>query len=261
MGSFRERIKRVPVAGPALYDLYLKRRYNEGEILTIEGGPLQGRNFKRYMRTYFDGYITGAFEPELLARIASELREGDVFFDIGANNGLMSMAGAEGVGAAGKVVAFEPHPKTADELREQMRINNLDHIVQVEEIALSNEDGLVEFSDDGPSDMLGIASIDDQVSARTIMVPAARLDSLIERLGPPAAMKIDVEGADMWVLEGATAVLAEHKPLIFMELHTPEIAVEYNAFMEPLGYKHFEMDDTAIVGPIKSRHVISRVPR
>jgi hypothetical protein len=73
-------------------------------------------------------------------------------------------------------------------------------------------------------------------------------------------MKIDVEGADMWVLEGAAAVLAQHKPLIFMELHTSEIAVEYHDFMKPLGYEHFEMDDTPILGPITSRQVISRVP-
>jgi FkbM family methyltransferase len=185
VSSLRERIKRVPVAGPALYDFYLKRRFNEGEVLTIQGGPLRGHKFKRFMRTYFDGYVTGAFEPELLARIASELEDGDVFFDIGANDGLMSMAGAQGVGATGTVIAFEPHPKTADELREQMRINKIDHIVQVEEVALSGEDGLIEFSDDGPSDMLGIASIADQTSVRTIMVPSARLDSLMDRLGPP----------------------------------------------------------------------------
>ncbi len=257
-GVFRERLKRVPIVGPRLFHAYLAVRYGEGEVLTISAGPLKGKKFKRFIRTFWDGYVTGGFENDVLEAILREVGPGDRFFDIGANSGLMSMAAADAVGPSGHVVAFEPHPETASELRQQMEINGLAESVQVSELALSNDDATAEFSDDGPSDMLGLTAVGGQSARYTVTVRTARLDSIIDELGVPDAMKIDVEGADMWVLEGATRLLTDHRPLIFMELHTPEIAIEYREFMKRFGYTHSALDGSPIEGPITTRHVISR---
>lgn len=241
-----------------MFHAYLALRYNEGEVLTISAGPLKDKKFKRFVRTYFDGYVTGAFENDMLEAILRDVRPGQRFFDIGANNGLMSMAAAEAVGASGEVVAFEPHPETASELRQQMELNQIGSLVKICSVAVSNENATAEFSDDGPSDMLGLMAVGDQQASYTITVPTVTLDSMIDELGVPDAMKIDVEGADMWALEGSSELLERHHPLIFMELHTPEIAVEYQAFMAQFGYTHSKLDGQPIVGPIASRHVISR---
>ena len=56
----------------------------------------------------------------------------------------------------------------------------------------------------------------------------------------------------------AQSTLQTSKPIVFMELHTPDIASEYERFMDAIGYEHFELDGSPIDGPIGSRHIISK---
>ena len=73
-----------------------------------------------YQQTIF---VEGAYEPALLNFMSRVLRQGDIFLDIGANIGLMTLAASKWVGPTGHVYAFEPEPSVFRRLLENVEIN------------------------------------------------------------------------------------------------------------------------------------------
>jgi len=64
------------------------------------------------------------------------------------------------------------------------------------------------------------------------------LDSLIERgaIEPPDVVKVDVEGAELLVLKGLSRALRDHRPALFLEIHTRDLAKECEEFLKQRGY-------------------------
>ena len=83
-------------------------------------------------------YYFGTYEGGTLDIIGRILKEGDVFVDVGANIGLMSIYAGFKVGEQGNVFAFEPNPNTKNLLIENIKLNKIQNI-KVEGLALSNE--------------------------------------------------------------------------------------------------------------------------
>jgi FkbM family methyltransferase len=143
------------------------------------------------------------------------LREGDLFLDIGSNVGTYTVL-ASGVRRA-RTFAFEPDPQTAVRLRRNIEINRLESLVTVHEVALGPAEGEVPFT-------VGLDTINkvaEPGGAGVRMVEQKRLDTVIgERT--PVMMKIDVEGYDDAVLDGAEVVLANRAlRVIQIETVTP----------------------------------------
>ena len=166
------------------------------------------------------------------------LPSGGVAIDIGANLGEWTVALAKAVGPGGRVLAFEPNPLIADALARTLRINNLAQ-ARVLRLALSNRDGsahfLVSRGNSGESRLgearpgmdgfdVRIRRLDDIVAEKDLV----RLD----------LVKIDVEGHERWVLEGAEESLRRFRPAVIIE-SAHEGAEERAAiagFFERLGY-------------------------
>ena len=232
--ALRETIKGAPIVGPALYELYLKARYNEGETLEIQDGELSGKKWVRFMRTHNDSYIRGDYEPTVQSAIKKFLRPGMTFYDVGANAGFFTLLGAARVGPKGNVVSFEPHPTTATQLRKQISVNYLTN-VEVIEAAICDKIGTAEFSDDTVAVM---ASLTTSASGhRTIRVKTETLDSIVANRSPPDLLKIDIEGAEIEALRGAPKLIAEKRPVLLVEVHSQEIAAQYDSLMKEFGYK------------------------
>ena len=73
-----------------------------------------------------------------------------------------------------------------------------------------------------------------------ILVASTTLDSCIygeTRLRPPDIIKIDVEGAELEVLEGASRALAEFHPVVFLEIHGTQLHADCRAFLLARGYR------------------------
>ena len=73
-----------------------------------------------------------------------------------------------------------------------------------------------------------------------IVVPSTTLDCCMygeEPLPPPDVIKIDVEGAEFEVLEGATRALTEFHPTIFLEIHGTQLHADCRAFLLAKGYQ------------------------
>jgi FkbM family methyltransferase len=151
-------------------------------------------------------YFTGTYEPELVAFLLRELRPGDVVADVGAHIGIHSLVLAR---AGARVVAFEPTPDSAARLRAVAAENGLH--VEVVEAALGSEEGEVSLFADPRYDVAdaGVRS----VAGRGALLATARATSLdalcLDRLD---ILKVDVEGAEAAVLEGARETLTRVRP-------------------------------------------------
>jgi FkbM family methyltransferase len=190
-------------------------------------------------------------EAHILRWTAEALRRGDTFFDVGAHYGWISIAAAKRVGRTGRVVSFEPSSLLVDILTCHRRVNRLRQM-QIVQAAVSDQD-----HDESPFFL-----INDGLSVRNSLtiggsdVPYVRpenktrttvrsltLDRFTGSSGiVPDLIKIDVEGAEWLVLEGARQLLAEHHPDLIVGVHPfwlpdPDSAGQILGFLEQLGYE------------------------
>lgn len=141
------------------------------------------------------------------------LHEGDVFIDIGANIGSLSIAAALTVGPTGRVLSIEPHPRIFSYLQGNLALNSIKNC-QIVNVALGESIGTVQFSDRRfDDDQNGIGAI--KSSGSSIAVPMKKLDDLTENFSKINVLKIDVEGYELPVLRGASATLAKTEKLYF----------------------------------------------
>ena len=149
---------------------------------------------------------------------------GQVVYDIGAYEGLLTLFFAS---RAAKVVAFEPNPTTLKRLRRNLELNDFTNVLVVP-MGVGAKAATLELTYD--SLMTGGASADPSISAalrtvaphtQTVLIPVDRLDTLLRTLSLPAPhlVKVDVEGMELEVLQGATGLLHHHRPALYIELH------------------------------------------
>lgn len=190
-------------------------------------------------------------ETHVIRWISRALFKGGTFFDVGAHYGWMSITAAHQVGAHGRVVAFEPSPVLLDVLSFHKRVNRLPQVQIVHTAISDREDGTVPFFlinrglssrnslTIGPDDTPYITP-DEKIR---IDVPCATLDRFVSESGiVPDVVKIDVEGAELLVLEGAKQMLKVHHPALIIGIHPywlpPAHSVDQLfAFLNDLNYK------------------------
>jgi len=146
------------------------------------------------------------------------LRERDLFLDIGANVGSYTVL-ASGVCRA-TTWAFEPDRGTMGHLRRNIAINSLDGLVKLHEFALGRGQGEVAFT-------LGLDTVNRIAPAGEKNIRMVRLERLdnITAGSQPIMMKVDVEGAEEGVLQGAESLIANPcLKVVELETVTPESA-------------------------------------
>jgi len=218
-------LRRIPVLGGLLS--WTSRRLVPANTLIwvqIQQGPAQGLWVRLNPRTG-QGLQQGAGEPAMQQALVEHLRPGMTFFDLGANLGFFSLLAARLVGPSGRVVAFEADPEIAARLRENLAYNKFTHAV-VEEKAVWSEPTWVSFSrvdsSTSPDRGLGHVSAGDSPGANTISVEAVSLDQFISSHPVPDLLKCDVEGTETAVFEGAEQLLRQKRPILLVEIHSPE---------------------------------------
>jgi FkbM family methyltransferase len=157
----------------------------------------------------------------VLSLLTAHLERGDVFVDVGANEGIFTIPIAEHVGTGGRVLAFEPGPDTARQLRIRATAANLLDRVSIYEFALAAEDGrhLLRADEEHPADSTkrslfidGPIVADVPVRAFDGMIASSEID--LDR--GLHAVKIDVEGAELQVLEGMEGAIRQHRPRVIV---------------------------------------------
>jgi FkbM family methyltransferase len=163
------------------------------------------------------------------------LRPGDLFFDLGANVGSYSVLAAGVCGA--NVWAFEPDPDSVTQLNRNIVINNLTTLAKVYECALGSAEADVPFT--VGLDTMNKVSTTSSTPVRTVR--QQRLDGFTDLPSRPIMIKIDVEGYEESVIEGATKTLENSwLKMIELETITPVISnvLSDNSF-EPAYYDPF----------------------
>jgi FkbM family methyltransferase len=147
------------------------------------------------------------------------LRPGDVFVDIGANVGSFSVLASGVVGA--KSIALEPVPSTFSALRLNVAVNGLEGLIEPYCLAAGPRRGHVRLSiDRGPEN--GVVA--DSYSGASDEVAVMAVDVVIENTSP-ALLKVDVEGSERGVLEGASRTLLQPTlKAVLIEAHSEAIA-------------------------------------
>jgi FkbM family methyltransferase len=161
-------------------------------------------------------YNTGTYEKGTLQIIKENLKEGDVFVDVGANIGLMSLFASQLVKDSGKIHAFEPHPVTRQILQENIEMNNAENIY-VSPYAAGSKRGRSRIFD-GEDQNRGSATLspEGQIS-KGYDVEVISLDEFF-RDQKINMIKMDVEGYEPEVLKGAEKILKrDHPPFLIVE--------------------------------------------
>jgi FkbM family methyltransferase len=165
-----------------------------------------------------------AYERRELRFVRSWCRDGDHVVDVGANVGIIAIAAAQSVGARGSVIAIEPVPANVARLASNVALNST-LSVDVEPVAAGAcagkiTVGLSEWQNDVGNS--GAFSLGGQM--RAVEVPVRTVDELVSaRSSAPRLrlLKIDVEGMEPAVLQGATRSLC----------HTDAVLMEWNPTM------------------------------
>jgi FkbM family methyltransferase len=179
------------------------------------------------------------YEPDVWSELLSSVRPGDVVADVGANVGLYAVTLARRVGATGRLIAYEPDAGNAELLRRNLALNDVGDVVEVRAVAVGAERGEMPFLSDRQQ-----SRFDPDGSSRVSVVA---LDDELERV---ALLKIDVEGFECAVLDGARSLLADEsrRPRrIFVEVHLarlPELGhteEDVTRALELAGYRVTEL--------------------
>jgi FkbM family methyltransferase len=165
-------------------------------------------------------------EPHVLRWIANGLRPGDVFFDVGAHQGWMSMVAARQIGHTGRVAAFEPSPPLVELLSYHKRMNRLSQIDIIPK-AVSNRDEvatplyLVRNGNSFMNSLSGTMIPEISPQDKSVMeIETITLDMFSRQSGLiPHLIKIDTEGSELWVCEGAKHLLAHNHPALIIATH------------------------------------------
>lgn len=243
-------------------------------------------NFKGFNVLYTEGTSlierikkTGDYEPEVTACIIHEVAsvEAPVIIDIGANIGLISLSLLAQKNKA-TIFAFEPGPNQLEMLRMTVDKNALQKKIILSDIALSNKKGKAKFRIHAAADASGDGFLDTERAGPTksIHVNTDTLDNWWLEMKQPSIdfIKMDTEGSEFYILQGAKKLIKTLKPKMLIEINLKNIKnypftsddlfklieeMQYDVFSlknEPINninrQKYLQMDDTFLLVPKKN---------
>jgi FkbM family methyltransferase len=203
----------------------------DGRIVRIPSGANAGLRW-RHRRAYVSGYWIGSYEPEMQRALVRWLLPRQRMFDVGGHAGFFTLLGARRVGRLGSVVALEPQLSLARAIREQAALNALHH-VHVLAVAVGNGSGTATLTTDAAaSSMVRVTAGDPDDLSTDVRVPLLSLDQAAALHGVPDLVKMDVEGAEVAALEGASLLLARRRTIWIIETHGRELNRRVRAVLQ-----------------------------
>jgi FkbM family methyltransferase len=181
----------------------------------------------------------GWHEYRELRFVEDFIHEGDLAIDVGANLGIYSiLMGRRGA----QVMAFEPSPRARQVLLSNVELNRVQHLVRVEDAALSDFSGEIWLTTRFESSNHLVA---DPGAQSVTPVSVKRLDDYVDVLGLDAIaslsyIKVDVEGYDLSVLRGAESIIRLAQPTISIEVW--DGGNEIREWLQERGYSIFFYD-------------------
>jgi FkbM family methyltransferase len=219
-------------------------------VLPILSGPLRGKRW--IVRSSFESCWLGVYEKEKQTAFIAAIRPNAIVYDVGANVGFYTLLASVRAGAGGRIVAFEPLPRNLQILRRHVALNRAVN-VDIFAGAVTDRPGVARFVNSSIPEMARLSDHGE------IEVQTFQLDEMIEagRIAPPDILKIDVEGAEFGVLQGAQRMLTRSRPIILLATHGAEV---HKLCCELL--HHMAYDMRALDGqPLESASEVYAAPR
>lgn len=192
-----------------------------------------------YPKSSYGSFVVYANFPEYeeMTFIQQVIKNGDTVIDVGANIGAISVLAA-GSGANTKVYAFEPTPNLVPLIAENISINQFQDRITIHDMAISNQEGSIDFVLTGESEVNHIATTQLLPGQTVKKVSTITLDTFAQKnnINQIDFLKVDVEGAELLVFQGAKKLLETGKiKIIVFELnknyaefgYTPNELVNY----------------------------------
>ena len=187
------------------------------------------------------------------------VKPGNVVLDIGANIGYFSLLFAKWTGGTGAVHAFEPFPNTIRRFRRNLELNPLlKSVVRLHETAISNTVGSLSMAVPDPGN-----SGSNYMSAEgTQAIKVTTLDTFVEqaRISRVDLIKIDVEGSEVALLEGARETITRFRPILMIEVN-PSTLQRFSKtsadVIQLLRMHHYRTSCASRIGTLKP---LSRLP-
>jgi FkbM family methyltransferase len=212
---------------------------------------------KDYRLRFYPSALSGElwYDPHL--RMSDEhffrsyLRPGDVVIDVGANIGDLTLQASFAVGQSGTVIAIEAHPRIFQYLDGNVKLNHATNVL-LYNCAVGNDDGTIYFSDGRMDDMNAVVNGDNGIP-----ISLCRLDNLPIEASTVELLKVDVEGFEKFVFEGAERTLQKTKCIYFESWDQQYRRYGYSsnelfAYLHRCGFTLYTLVTSNTVVPISS---------
>jgi len=161
-------------------------------------------------------------EPLVTKLLIRELKEGMTCLEVGGNLGYYATLESKIVGDKGKIIAIEPSPRNFSYLKHNLEQQNRSNY-EVYNFACGNQEGEVKFLVSDKSNRCMVIKDGDEIPSdlEVIKIPIKKLDIFLKEKGIEKIdfIRMDVEGYERNILEGAMKLLTKFKPLMLVEVH------------------------------------------
>lgn len=229
----------------AFRDVYYGIYGKKGKEIVINNeNYIVSAHVARGIRPYIDD-----IPLQLLSKLC---KDADVVCDLGANIGIISTVLAKRMKPGSNLYSFEPGATAFKYLSDNARVQNGNAKINPINCAVSNKNEMLQFSISANTTRNHIAKTQE---ANTVSVKAVTLDSFCqERKITPQLIKIDIEGAEYWALEGMKDTLGNNSCVVLVEIHTDYLTANgvtgklFEEYLSSIGYKVFDAYGKEITG-------------
>jgi FkbM family methyltransferase len=209
---------------------------------------------------YFFGVLFGD-EINIIKFLIKNLKENDIFYDIGANYGFYTLLSQEFI-TNGEIHVFEPNPNIFQLLKENSRLDIFKNTF-LNKLALSDKNGESEFYNldiKGHSGASSLIKYDHFKKYEIIKVKTMKLDDYISNYKPPNLIKIDTEGSENLILKGGLNLIKKFRPIIIMEFWPDDNHLEAAKILFDNNYNVYKIDENGDLTEIDKNILLTKNP-
>lgn len=225
-------------------------------------------NLQEYLQSWI--YVFGAYELPTVKFIRSYLKPGDTAIDVGGQIGYLSLVMATSADRKVSVLSFEPEHDNIRRFKANVALNELRNVELIEQAAGSSVGTLkLYLSADSNAGTHSTIRENENVSDKFIEIPCTTIDHEIQQrsLKRVDLIKIDVEGGEIDVINGALNTLTSMQPVLITELGDALQKArgittdEFKTFLSELGYECYKIneDGTLTISPVGEYHLMDNV--
>ncbi len=196
--------------------------------------------------------ITSVIDEVPLKLLLNLSKNADILFDIGGNIGVIATLVAKKMKPGSVIYSFEPAPLSYKYLADTARVQKGNARIISVNLAISNNSDKLHFTNDGNSCTNHIA---DRNETNVVSVDCITIDAWCSQNKIlPAVMKIDIEGAEFWALEGMKQTLKNNNIKVLLEIHQGYLAdhnitgAMFGKIIEETGYRVFSSTGMELPG-------------